>query len=123
MKLRLMTIPLALAFVGAPLFGTEAWADEADRSDREERKALKMSDYTQEDISEAYRQAAREKRREEMAFAKELLSRGTLKGETKAEMMLRLADLYFQQGRYLYLTEMEAFDVEFERCFKQWCAE
>ena len=117
MKLRLTLIPLALAFAGAPLFSGVAQAEEAERSDREERKALKMSDYSQSDISEAYRQAAREKRHEEMDFAKELLSRGTLKGETKAEMMLRLADLYFEEGRDIRLSEDQSYQEAFDACF------
>lgn len=117
MKLRLMVLPFALALAGAPLLSRPAHANEADRSDREERKALKMSDYGKEDISEAYREAARQKRHEEMDFAKDLLSRGTLKGETKAEMMLRLADLYFEEGRDIRLSEDQKFTEAFDACF------
>ena len=47
---------------------------------------------------------AEEKRLESIDFLKELLAKGDAEGERKAEMMLRLADLYFEQGRYLYLA-------------------
>ena len=60
-------------------------------------------------VSERVPRIAEEKRLESIERLKELLAQG-VEGETKAEMMLRLADLYFQQGRYLYLREMEAFD-------------
>jgi tetratricopeptide (TPR) repeat protein len=117
MNLRLLALPLALALAGAPLISTPAHAEESDRKEKDERKVLKASDYSQNDISEAYRQAAREKRHEEMEFAKELLSRGTLKGETKAEMMLRLADLYFEEGRDIRLDEDRRFQEAFDACF------
>ena len=32
-------------------------------------------------------------------------------------MMLRLADLYFQEGRDIYMTEMETYEAEFDACF------
>jgi len=52
------------------------------------------------EASPQYRQMASEKRLESIQRLKELLGRG-VKGETKAEMMLRLADLYFQQGLHV----------------------
>jgi TolA-binding protein len=79
-------------------------------------KGVKLRDqYTSEDAS--YAEMAAQKRLQSIDFLKELLSRGTAEGDQKAEMMLRLADLFFQQGRYYYLTEMAAFDVVFEQCF------
>jgi tetratricopeptide (TPR) repeat protein len=32
-------------------------------------------------------------------------------------MLFRLADLYFEEGRDVYLTEMDGFRVEFDNCF------
>ena len=39
------------------------------------------------------------------------------RGEQKAEMLLRLADLYFEEGRDVYLTEMATFRTQFDSCF------
>ena len=52
-----------------------------------------------------------------MQFAEDLLRRGHLEGDRSAEMMLRLADLYFQEGRDIYMTEMETYETEFDACF------
>jgi len=94
-------------------------ADEADddRKERTGRRVMQASDFDQQTVSEEYRRLAREKRHQEMEMAKELLSRGTMKGETKAEMMLRLADLYFEEGRDIRLTEDESFREQFDACF------
>ncbi|MDP6935156.1 MAG: tetratricopeptide repeat protein, partial [Myxococcota bacterium] len=95
-----------------------SWAEEdGDKSDRETRRILRASDFSQQEISEAYRQAAREKRHESMKFLKEILSERDPQGEQKAEMLLRLADLYFEEGRDIYLTEMLAFEKEYDACF------
>jgi hypothetical protein len=37
------------------------------------------------------------------------LENPAIQGEARAELMLRLADLYFQQGREVYLQEMDLF--------------
>ena len=109
MTIRSVTLALAMCFVTAPFVQAEAADDE--------RRVLKARQFdTQTDPSSEYARLAEEKRMESIRRLKELLS-GGVKGETKAEMMLRLADLYFQQGRYLLLKEMAAFDVEYERCF------
>ena len=117
MRLRHYLVPLALAFT-ASAFGSTAHAQDDEREDREERRVLRADDVDElGQQSEEYRRLAREKRHEEMAFAKELLSRGTMQGEQKAEMMLRLADLYFEEGRDIYLSEMSAYEIEFDKCF------
>ena len=55
--------------------------------------------------SDSYRQKAREKRHQSMNFLQDILANRSPSGAQKAEMMLRLADLYFEEGRDLYLTE------------------
>jgi TolA-binding protein len=67
-------------------------------------------------LNDEYARLAEQKRMESIEKLKGLLSKG-VPDETKAEMMLRLADLYFQQGRYLYLKEMAAYDRMYEACF------
>lgn len=112
---------LALAAVGSAVLPAEldpqaAWAQ--DRDDKEDRKVLGIDTINiQQQMSEAYRAAAREKRREAMGFLEDILANRPPKGVQKAEMMLRLADLYFEEGRDLYLTEMAAFQAEYDKCF------
>jgi len=90
---------------------------EAFAADEEKRKALSAYQVDQAQAqNEALAAAAEAKRMESIQRLKELLASG-VEGDTKAEMMLRLADLYFQQGRYLYLKEMAAFDVKYDKCF------
>ena len=55
------------------------------RKAREERRALKLKDYDQGSISEAYRAAAREKRHESIAFLKDILANRNPQGQQKAE--------------------------------------
>jgi tetratricopeptide (TPR) repeat protein len=106
--LRPLWIAAALALSSAAFA-----ADEPD----EERRVLKARQVdTSANISEEFAKAAEAKRLEAISRLKELLGKG-VEGDQKAEMMLRLADLYFQQGRFLYLKEMAAFDVEFDKCF------
>jgi len=83
----------------------------------ERRRVLKAREVDEQAaLNEEYARLAEAKRLESISRLKELLSKGVA-DSTKAEMMLRLADLYFQQGRYLYLSEMAAFDVKYEACF------
>jgi tetratricopeptide (TPR) repeat protein len=114
LSIRPQGLLFGLGFLLASSFGT-LWSNEA--SADEPRKVLKANQVTNEDRNKAYQEEAAKKRLESIAFLKDLLSQNTATGDQKAEMMLRLADLYFQQGRYLYLNEMEAFDVVYQKCF------
>jgi len=87
---------------------------------REDRRVMSHKTYTGEQrVSEEYRRLAREKRHQEMDTAKRLLSQGTMKGESKGEMMRRLADLYFGEGRDIRLTEDASFQEQFDACFNE----
>jgi TolA-binding protein len=104
---------LAAGLLGATLAPGVAHAED-------DRRVLKARQVTGEDISEEYAKAAEQKRLESIEYLKSLISNNpNLQGDQKAEMLLRLADLYFQEGRYLYLTEMAAFDKEYEACFNK----
>ena len=97
---------------------TSVWAEEDDRKNREERRALKMSEVDQTaNISEAYRQAAHEKRLESMQRAKEMLAGGQLNGDAKAKVQFRLAEMYFEEGRFYYFDEMQKYNKEYDDCF------
>jgi len=88
------------------------------RGDKDSRKVIGIDIINiQQQMSEAYRAAAREKRREAMGFLEDILANRPPRGVQKAEMMLRLADLYFEEGRDLYLTEMAAFQADYDKCF------
>jgi tetratricopeptide (TPR) repeat protein len=102
----------APAFVGSDAVGAAVAAEKKD-----ERRVLKLSDVGTETKSDYYRQKAREKRHQAMDFLQDILKNNPPRGEQKAEMLLRLADLYFEEGRDVYLTEMEAFKGQFDNCF------
>lgn len=104
------------AMLPADLDPQTSWAQ--DRGDKEDRKVLGIDTINiQAQMSEAYRAAGREKRREAMGFLEDILANRPPKGVQKAEMMLRLADLYFEEGRDLYLTEMQEFQNAYDKCF------
>ena len=89
----------------------------ADAAEEEERRVLSADDYDAANSGSAeYRRLAQEARLESIRRLKELISQG-VSGDRKAEMMLRLADLYFQQGREIQLQEMEDFEIAFDDCF------
>jgi len=112
-SIRHAVLALALLFGGAPLLPSAAFAQDDGRTGR----GIKLRKFDEQaNMNEQYALAAQQKRYQSIKQLKGLLSRG-VDGETKAEMMLRLADLYFQEGRYLYLKEMEAFDEQYEACF------
>lgn len=92
--------------------GSSAFAKDDDK-----RRVLKLDDVGIETQSDFYRQKAREKRHQSIDFLQDLLKNNPPRGEQKAEMLLRLADLYFEEGRDVYLTEMDGFRVEFDNCF------
>ncbi len=119
--LRRATLALGLALAGSPLPSSTSIALAADEAEEEEEvrtgKGIKLRKFDEQaNVSDEYARMAQQKRMESIERLKGLLSRGVA-DETKAEMMLRLADLYFQEGRYLYLREMAAFDQQFEACF------
>ncbi len=105
-------LALVLAGVSAPI-------QTADAQEEGERRILKLRQSQDVNLSDEYLVKAREKRLESIQFLKELIAEqgSALKGDRKAEMMLRLADLYFQQGRDEYLVEMAMFDKEYDKCF------
>ena len=109
--------PLALPSLGSQAIAQTSGSD-TDRAKKEERRVLSARDVdptTQ--MSEVYRAAARQKRHESMEFLKQIIAERDPKGEQRAEMMLRLADLYFEEGRDIYLTEMQSFEGEYDKCF------
>ncbi len=107
---KMMRIPTIVALFALTI--GSAWAKDDDK-----RRVLKLDDVGVETQSEFYRQKAREKRHESINFLKDLLRNNPPRGEQKAEMLLRLADLFFEEGRDVYLNEMGAFRTQFDNCF------
>ena len=68
-------------------------------------------------MSEAYRQAAHEKRLESITRAKDMLKGGQLSGEAKAKVQFRLAEMYFEEGRFYYFNEMQDYQKQYDDCF------
>lgn len=84
----------------------------------DERRAMSARQASGSGQSEEFEKAAQAKRLESIKYLKEILGgEDAPQGETRAEMLLRLADLYFQEGRFLYLREMEAYDKKYDACF------
>jgi tetratricopeptide (TPR) repeat protein len=103
--------------ISTMLTGSPLLVDTAHAADEEERRVLRAADINDGSSQGAeYRRLAEEARLESIRRLKSLLSEG-VEGDRKAEMMLRLADLYFQQGRELHLSEMEAYTIAFDECF------
>jgi tetratricopeptide (TPR) repeat protein len=104
----------ALGLLALVALGTPAHADD----DESGRRVLRRDDVASaQDVTSAYALAAQQKRLESIAFLRELLATGNAQGDRKAEMMLRLADLYYEEGRFIYFQEMERYATAQEACF------
>lgn len=101
----------------AAVLGNGTLMSSARADDGGDRRVLKARQVAETDQSEEYAKLAEEKRLESIKFLKDLLGKGGVEGDQKAEMMLRLADLYFAEGRYIFLGEMKKFDASQEKCF------
>lgn len=124
---RAASIASLALLLGGPLLATslEAGAAEGQASEGDAElqsrtgKTIKLRNIDEQvSMNEQMLVLAEQKRMESIDRLKGLLAKGVA-DDTKAEMMLRLADLYFQQGRSLYLREMAQFDKQYEACFNQ----
>jgi tetratricopeptide (TPR) repeat protein len=108
---RLATV-LLVALTGLAVDATSAFA-----ADKEERRALTLDEASQsEKVSAEMKALADAKRAEAIEKLRSLLA-ATEDGDRKAEMMLRLADLYYEQGKSDYSVEMEKFLLDYDNCF------
>ena len=91
---------------------------DADPGDRRTRRVVDSELQSRAQMEEAQKRAASEKRQAEIEAAERLLHNNrSLSSDQRADLMLRLADLYFREGRGLYLDEMLDFQERFDRCF------
>lgn len=119
----LLRLPLVLALVAAPvtvavLAPTPAHAQSTSRSSN--TRVMKATDVdVAAQMSAELRAKAREARLASIEQLKKIIKETSADAspETKAEMLLRLSDLYFEEGRDLYLEEMRICQEEQEKCF------
>lgn len=109
-------LAMLLAFIAADPVLRAAPAHAQD----EERKAVKLSEMEAQAAmsqSDEFRQKAEVARMDAINRLKALLAEAP-QGDRKAEMMLRLSNLYFEQGRAKYFEEMAAYQKEYDDCFR-----
>jgi tetratricopeptide (TPR) repeat protein len=116
MKCLVSSIGIMLALSSLPGLGLEGTAWSAENK-KDERRVLKLSDVGTETKSDFYRQKARQKRGESRKMLEDMLRKNKAKGETKAVMLLRLAENYMEEGQDIFRNEMETFQGEFDACF------
>ncbi len=108
--------------VDAVVAPTVAHAEDAKkdgtRDQRAERRVMKATqvDMAQQKSAEM-REKAREARKQAMVRLKDLIKGFDGGADQKAEMIMRLSDLYFEEGRDVYLTEMGVFQIAYDACF------
>ncbi len=97
------------------LFSTSVYAQAGGKG--EGRRVLKINEMTKDDKAALYREAAHEKNLELIAMYEETLANPEIEGDKRAELIFRLAEKYFEEGRYFHFQEMEAYQVKFDECF------
>ena len=103
--------------VGALALALAAPAAAQTRREEKKREVLDYKAYERERDRELYGELANEKRQEAIAQLKEILATQRLPPDTKAEMLMRLAELYFEQSKYEYNSEMSDYDERYEEWF------
>ena len=116
---RTLVLSLALA-MGLPTIPSLLGLDEAQaqtRKDEKKRQVLDYKAYEREKNREIYGELANQKRQEAIAQLKDILKTQKLAPDTRAEMLMRLAELYFEQSKYEYAGEMAIYDKIYEKWF------
>lgn len=118
---RVIPAPVALLVgltLGLPNILDVVMPQTAMAADSAERRVLRANDVQSADAkSEELRKQAEAARMESIERLKKLITETNPSGDTKAEMLLRLADLYFEEGRELYLAEMADAQQRTDTCF------
>ncbi|MCO4768813.1 MAG: tetratricopeptide repeat protein [Deltaproteobacteria bacterium] len=111
-----LAISIGLGSLTVPVLVDEAVA-QSSRREEKKREVLDYKQFEREQNRAQYGELANEKRQEAIAQLKKILAEQTLPPDTKAEMLMRLAELYWEQSKYEFNTEMKAFDKEYEKWF------
>jgi tetratricopeptide (TPR) repeat protein len=114
MRVSSLIAAVALGFLYSPLSSAE---DDKKSEKREERRRLKLDDMQDEQISAQFRNAAHQKNLELIGMYEEHLKDPNIEGEQKAMLMFRLAEKYFEEGRFFYFQEMEQYEKDYDKCF------
>lgn len=120
-KLSLLALAISVGFGGLVLAPDPSLVSPAEAQSRREKRKQKVLDYKafeREKNREAFGQKANEKRQEAIAQLKSILAQqDRLPADTKAEMLMRLAELYFEQSKYEYNLEMQDYEKNYDRWF------
>ena len=120
-QLSILLLALSVGLGGLVLSPQSSFTNEAQAQNRREQRKQKVLDYKafeRDKNREAYGELANQKRQEAITQLKSILSQQErLPADTKAEMLMRLAELYFEQSKYEYNTEMQAYEKKFDACF------
>ncbi|MBM76631.1 MAG: hypothetical protein CMK59_14590 [Proteobacteria bacterium] len=84
---------------------------------KETRRVLRSSELAQEDIAAKYNEAAHQENLNAIKQYEEFLKSAEMEGDQKAELMFRLAEKYFEEGKFEYNIEMEAYQKTYDDCF------
>ncbi|MEC7986988.1 MAG: tetratricopeptide repeat protein, partial [Myxococcota bacterium] len=88
-----------------------------DAGKKEGRRLLKMNEMTTDDKQALYKEAAHEKNLQLIEKYEGMLAQPKQREEKIAELTFRLAEKYFEEGRYFHFIEMEAFQAKYDECF------
>ena len=103
---------LLLSLLSAPSFADD------DARQRRTRRTVDVEIAERAALSEAAKAEATRKRHLEIEAAERLLSESRgLSSDQRADLMLRLADAYFREGRAIYLDEMGGYTARVDACF------
>ena len=105
-----LSLVFGLVLALAPAFGPHAEAADT------VRRRLTLTDVA-ETQSKELREKAHLARGESMIALKELIKDGGFTGDQKAELIMRLSEMYFEEGRDLYLDEMRVYNAKVDEVF------
>ena len=120
---RRLSLLLAAAIGAGAWMGTptaDSFIKDAAAQSRTEEKKQKVLDaraYEREQNRHLYGELANQKRQEAIAQLKKILAENTLNSDTKAEMLMRLAELYWEQSKYEYDLEMQVYEKDYDDWF------
>lgn len=94
-----------------------AHAQASDRKEAAKKQFIDQKRLQIEAEREKYGEEANKKRAEAIAQLKKILAEQKLAPDTKAEMLMRLAELYWEQSKWEYQLEMKKYDDDYEKWF------
>ena len=93
-------------------FVNESFAEKKDT-----RRVLQKDEINQDDLAAQYTEAAHQENLKAINQYEDLLRTMDIEGDQKAELMFRLAEKYFEEGRYEYNIEQQVYHKQYDDCF------